>query len=181
MENLGQRDELASLAGFERGIPEHVHGLTADPIEFTADEATRAQAADELRAWRLEMAGELRAVVADYTSSVAIRLGDGLGGFDGKTNVAIDGYSVSVAIGDFNRDGKQDIAVASLTRISILLGNGTGGFTNGATFTAGIYIQGIAAVSLRSNALIDLLVTDSTARTVRLFYGNDLRFLRQVK
>jgi hypothetical protein len=62
--------------------------------------------------------------------------------------------------------------VASFTTISILLGNGSGGFTSGTTFTAGSRIEGIAAVSLRSNGVVDLLVPDSNARTVRLFYGN---------
>jgi len=52
------------------------------------------------------------------------------------------------------------------------LGNGTGGFTSGATFTAGRLIEGIAATSLRSNGVVDLLVADHDAKAVRLFYGN---------
>ena len=36
----------------------------------------------------------------------------------------------SVAVGDFNRDGNPDLAVANYgsNTVSVLLGNGTGGF-----------------------------------------------------
>src|SRR5205814_134921 len=38
--------------------------------------------------------------------SVSIRLGDGLGGFSGSTTVTVGSNPASVAIGDFNGDGK---------------------------------------------------------------------------
>ena len=123
--------------------------------------------------------GKLDAITANRGSlSVSVFLGKGDGTFQAarefnlpQTATPID-RPFAVAIGDFNRDGKQDIAVARLNSISILLGNGTGGFTNGATFPAGSNLEGIAAVSLRSNSLIDLVVPDTGNLTVRLFYGN---------
>ena len=54
---------------------------------------------------------------ANYTdaqNTVSIRLGDGLGGFSGATDVSVGSEPLSVAIGDFNRDGKQDLAVANM-------------------------------------------------------------------
>src|SRR5712691_7499054 len=48
--------------------------------------------------------------------------------------------AVSVAVGDFDGDGKPDLAVANLngTNVSIFLGNGDGTFRAATTFGAGI-------------------------------------------
>jgi len=118
--------------------------------------------------------GKLDAITANYSSfSVSVFLGNGNGTFQPVRQFSVSpNRPLDVAVGDFNRDGKQDIAVNSFTTISILSGNGTGGFTKGATFNAGTRLEGIAAVSLRSNSLIDLVAPDSTDRVVRLFYGN---------
>ena len=55
-----------------------------------------------------------------------------LGGFGAATNFGLNGGSnpYSVAVGDFNGDGKQDLATANYNsnNVSILLGNGLGGF-----------------------------------------------------
>jgi hypothetical protein len=55
---------------------------------------------------------------------VLIRLGDGLGGFSGSSEVSVGSEPRSVATGDFNGDGKQDLAVANFgsNTVSILLG-----------------------------------------------------------
>ena len=58
------------------------------------------------------------------SDTVSIRLGDGLGGFSGTTNVSVGSLPVSVAVGDFNNDGKPDIAAANFSSntVSIRLG-----------------------------------------------------------
>ena len=53
-----------------------------------------------------------------------------MGGFSGTTEVSVGSSPYSVAIGDFNGDGKQDLAVANVdsNTVSIRLGDGLGGF-----------------------------------------------------
>jgi hypothetical protein len=76
--------------------------------------------------------------VANYafaSSSVSILLGDGAGNFSVATNINVGyGYSPrSVAVGDFNGDGKQDLVTANASslanNVSIMLGDGAGNFS----------------------------------------------------
>jgi VCBS repeat protein len=73
-------------------------------------------------------------VVANFGSGdVVVLLSDGNGGFpDANAKVFTFGTShQAVALGDYNKDGKLDIAVTTLndTTVSILKGDGAGGFT----------------------------------------------------
>jgi hypothetical protein len=85
---------------------------------------------------------KLDLVATSVTGKLAtILLGNGDGTFqNGVTSpVGIDSQPASVVVGDFNRDGKNDIAVASFAppAIMIMLGNGNG------TLRTASYISGI--------------------------------------
>lgn len=77
--------------------------------------------------------------VALAQSDVAIRLGDGAGGFGPPQTYRADDQVFSLAAGDFNGDGHLDLATGNQRyiifdfppppSISILLGDGQGGFT----------------------------------------------------
>ena len=82
--------------------------------------------------------GKLDLAVTNYggdccnsPGTVSILLGDGTGHFTLASSPAVGDNANSVAVGDFNGDGKLDLAVASIgsTTLSILLGDGTGNFT----------------------------------------------------
>ena len=83
-------------------------------------------------------------VVANLNGgTVTVLLGNGSGGFTAGSPIAVGTQTNSVAVGDFNGDGNLDLVVANegiaSNNVTVLLGNGTGGFTaaNGSPFSVG--------------------------------------------
>jgi hypothetical protein len=70
------------------------------------------------------------AVVDEQAATVSILLGNGNGEFKlaGPPIPYSGGSGGSIAVGDFNGDGRQDLAIAT-TELNVLLVNGSGGFT----------------------------------------------------
>ena len=76
---------------------------------------------------------------------------------------------------DFNNDTIPDLAVTQWTtnQVTVLLGNGRGGFTTGATLTTGVHPNFIATGNLNGAGGIDISVTNgSGARDVTLFFND---------
>ena len=96
------------------------------------------------------------------SNTVSIRLGDGLGGFSGSTEVSVGSYPCSVAIGDFNGDGKQDLAVANLelSTVSIRLGDGLGGFSGSTEVGVGSTPASVAIGDFNGDGKQDLAVAN---------------------
>ncbi len=72
------------------------------------------------------------AVVNSYGNSVTVLLGDGTGRFaeSSSSPISVGVLPMAAAPGDFNADGRPDLAVVSYTprEVAILLGDGAGGF-----------------------------------------------------
>jgi hypothetical protein len=65
----------------------------------------------------------------------AIMLGNGDGSFQVPVRFG-PGDPVGVAVGDFNNDGKLDLALGTADQLDILLGNGDGTFSSGTSYTS---------------------------------------------
>src|SRR3989454_1082575 len=98
----------------------------------------------------------------DITGNVSILLGDGTGSFGAATNFAAGTYPISLAIGDFNDDGKQDLVVVNLdsNNVSKLLGDGTGSFGAATNFAVGISPFSVAVGDFNGDGKQDLAVRD---------------------
>ncbi len=71
-----------------------------------------------------------------------------------------EGATRSVAIGDLNRDGKMDLAVATSIGVSVLLGEGDGNFRKAVNFVAGTNPIYAAVADLNNDGNFDLVVAN---------------------
>src|SRR5437867_7290500 len=80
----------------------------------------------------------------------------------------------SVAIGDLNGDGKPDLAVAneSVNTVSVLLGNGAGGFGAKTDFATGTNPLSVAIGDLNGDGKPDLAVANNDPNTVSVLLAN---------
>ena len=84
------------------------------------------------------------------------------GQFQRPTNFAVGNAPRSVAVGDFNGDGKQDLAVANAIsdNVSILLGDGTGNFSAPTNFAVGNGPLSVAVGDFNGDGKQDLAVAN---------------------
>ncbi|CAF4470791.1 unnamed protein product [Rotaria sp. Silwood2] len=118
---------------------------------------------------------------ANYdTSNVGVLLGyeDGSFGIHMTYSTGYDSLPYSVAVGDFNRDNRPDIAVinSGTSNVGIFLGHGNGSFGIQVTFSPGYHSvpYSVATTDVNSDDQLDIIVANygSSSIGVLLRYGN---------
>ena len=89
----------------------------------------------------------------------------------GATDVFSGSVALSVAVGDFNRDGVPDLASANALDVAVRLGTGTGSFGSATEFPAGSGPRSVAAGDLNGDGFPDLAVANSTSHDVSVLLG----------
>ena len=94
--------------------------------------------------------------------------------FRARLDFAVGNRPQSVAIGDFDEDGAQDLAVANGSggEVSVLLGNGDGTFQTAVNYGAGIGPNSVAIGDLDEDGTPDLAVANSGSDDVSVLLGN---------
>jgi hypothetical protein len=106
-------------------------------------------------------------------TTVSILLGNGDGTFQPAQSYAVGNNPMYVAVGDFNGDGKLDLAVANFgsNTVSILLGNGDGTFMTPQDYAVGSNPLAVTIGDFNGDGIPDLAVATSAAFTLNPTVG----------
>jgi hypothetical protein len=105
---------------------------------------------------------------------VDVLLGNGDGTFAPSVNYAVGAAPSSVAVGDFNLDGKPDLAVADQfppSGVAVLLGDGDGTFAPLVEYAAGSNPYSVAVGDFNLDGRPDLAVANYGSGTVSVLLG----------
>jgi uncharacterized protein (TIGR03437 family) len=118
------------------------------------------------------------AIANSNDGTVTVLLNSKSGVFTAATNspFSVGAEPTSVVVGDFNKDGKLDLAFANElgNNVTLLLGNGSGGFTaaTGSPFAVGNGPHSLVAADFNGDGNLDLAVANATDGTVTVLLGN---------
>ncbi len=122
-------------------------------------------------------------VVANFgNSTITVLLGDGTGNFTrtGASPIAVGAGPAALAVFDYNKDGKQDLAIAnkSSNNITVLVGDGIGGFSAaagspfGAASGVGHGPDSLAAGDFNADGFTDLAVANFADGTISVLLNS---------
>jgi VCBS repeat-containing protein len=94
--------------------------------------------------------------------------------FTGPSYFPVGSFPASVAVGDFNGDGKPDLAVANefSNDVSVLLGGSSGSFGNATSYPTGDFPDSVAVGDFNRDGHPDLAVANGNANTVSVLLGS---------
>ncbi|APR88415.1 Putative aggregation factor core protein MAFp3, isoform C [Minicystis rosea] len=164
--------DLAAATG-ARGVTVALarDGGFAPPRAFPAGNATNLVAGDFNGDDEIDLA-------VTNEAGVTVLLGKGDGSFGEPLSFATKSVPASIAVGDFDRDGKLDVAVAggSGGQVAVLLGKGDGSFGAATTYATLPWKSMLATGDVDGNGKLDLLVANVTGEVVTLFGNGDGTF-----
>ncbi len=99
------------------------------------------------------------------------------GGFAASADLSVSSVATSVATGDFNNDGKQDLAIAEYLNagtVAIRLGDGSGGFTGTTSVAVGNFPTSVAAGDFNGDGKLDFAASNKNSGTVSIRLGDGL-------
>jgi hypothetical protein len=117
--------------------------------------------------------------VDDSAGVVQVFTGNGDGTFVQGSTFATDTaggpYPQGLVAGDFNHDGKADVAVLNSNNynVGILLGDGNGGFGTPTTYPISQYAYDLTAADLNGDGFLDVAVPLDNTGNVAIFMANN--------
>ena len=158
-----------------------INNGTATPFSSVTATGTIGNNPYGLIATDLNGDGKLDLIAANSPStgngSISALLGNGKGTFQSAVNTTVGTRPRYFAAGDFNRDGKQDLALSqtiSDNNLRILLGNGSGGFSSQSTLSMGVEAapRGVISADFNADGYLDVAVSSVAGDNVSIFLGS---------
>lgn len=107
---------------------------------------------------------------SDSTPTLSLLRNNGSGAFEPAATFNTAFAGVDMAVGDFNNNGTLDVAIAAGGFVSILLGNGQGGFNAPAFFQQPA--SKIITADFNNDGKLDLVTPGNNITQIRLGLGN---------
>ena len=107
----------------------------------------------------------------NYGSSLLVSFGDGKGNFP-TSGPALETNSNFIAAGDFNGDGKADLASLDGSTFEILIGIGDGTFASPVTYSVGANPVFVLQRDVNGDGKKDILVVNQGSNDVSVLLGN---------
>jgi FG-GAP-like repeat/Abnormal spindle-like microcephaly-assoc'd, ASPM-SPD-2-Hydin len=104
---------------------------------------------------------------------ISVLLGNGKGTFQAPINTKPNIGPTAIGIGDFNGDGKLDVASVGAdinSEVTILLGNGNGTFQTGTSYKVAANPQSVAVADFNGDGKLDLAICSPGG--IDIFMGN---------
>ena len=167
-------DLLILAASFREGYGAAVTNTVAEVDEEAAAHLPAVRQGPRARVLR----GEVRpgAVLLVLAMAEAARAADPGSPFGAPSRIALGAgrKPTAIATGDFNRDGKMDVVVASegANDVVVLLGDGRGGFRIGASAPAGSDPTEIFVGDFNRDGAPDLAIPDHDTHFVTILIGD---------
>ncbi|MBW4646456.1 MAG: VCBS repeat-containing protein [Goleter apudmare HA4340-LM2] len=166
------------VAADERGktFIEQLHQLTRANIAASTKKVGNTQRGGT---WELEVnIGHIATTLALRPQVIAAYPGI-FPSFATATNFAIGCTGITtyrLAAADFNGDGKQDLVVVNHNgnNVSILLGNGTGGFGSPTNFSVGNAPISVTVADINGDSKLDLIIPNENSNNVSILLGNGI-------
>jgi len=112
----------------------------------------------------------------EWIGVITVLLGNGDGTFQPRRAFSAGGSPRAVIIGDFNRDGVPDLAVAISSPgpngVSVLLGNGDGTFEAPWTLQTADSPASVVTGDFNRDGALDLAMANTSSGTISVLFGN---------
>ena len=118
--------------------------------------------------------GKLDIITGNQTTpSFSVLLNNGNGTFAAKTDYSVSTtYAEGLTVGDFNGDGRPDVAVSDSNNISVSLQSVSGGFPTSTSYAAGSGTLDIANADFNGDGRPDLVTANEGSYNVSVYINN---------
>ena len=152
-----------------------------NPVQSYLVGGAPTQAIDDITAADFNGDGRPDVAVVTRSQSLRVMLNNGSGGFTSAgsfpiTSLAAGVYSLGITSGDFNGDGRIDLATSNFndSTVSVLMGNGDGTFASQVLLSlpSNSLPWEIVAADITGDGRLDLVTANVVGRSVSVFVNN---------